>query len=126
MRQAKLLRAFALIVLAMAAGAVGCTHNYYYGNAVPICPEAMTTVNTIGPVCEVPAQAAGAPLLSQAGGASVIGGTPRSTRVVVSEPREGGIPIRGSGRFAWRRTDPDSSLATTHVEGALEDDTVNR
>jgi hypothetical protein len=126
MRQAQTVRAFAWIVLAMAAGASGCTHNYYYGNAVPLCPEATTSVSTIGSVCEVPSQAAGGALLAQGGGASVISGAPRSTRVVVSEPQDGGIPVRNVGRFAWRRTDPESSLARTHVEGALEDDTVNR
>jgi hypothetical protein len=125
MRQAQTLRAAAWLVLAVVAGSAGCTHNYYYGNAVPVCPEATTTVNTISPVCEVPV--VGGTLFSQGGNPSLFTGAPRATRVVVSEPSDGGIPIRGGGPFAsWRRSEPESSLATTRIEGALQDSSVNR
>jgi len=38
---------------------------------------------------------------------------------VVSQPAE-------RPRLLWRRTDPDESLATTSVEGAVSDSSVNR
>jgi hypothetical protein len=50
---------------------------------------------------------------------TVTGGSPTSPRVVVSEPS-------GRSRFSWRRADPDGSLASTTVEGTVNDAKVNR
>jgi hypothetical protein len=124
MRQAQSLRASAWLVLALAAGSAGCTHNYYYGSSMPICPEASTTVNSYGSVCEVPT--VGGSMVAQGSGTTVITGAPRPTRVVVSEPLQEGVPVRGARRFAWRRSDPESSLATTRLEGELKEDSVSR
>ena len=61
----------------------------------------------------------------QQGRATIVSGAPIYTRplaprVVVSEPSEG-------PRFRrWQRSDPDSGLATTRVEGAYDDATTNR
>jgi hypothetical protein len=50
----------------------------------------------------------------------VSGGSPsNSSRVVVSEASE-------PSRVAWRRSDPDGSLATTSVQGTTNDSSVNR
>ena len=57
---------------------------------------------------------------------SISAGTPigsrlKPPRVVVSEP------IGGRGRgYAWRPSDPDSGLATTRVDGALDEPTLTR
>ena len=109
----------------------GCTHNYYYptpgsgsGPCVPmtVLPGATASnVPSYGEICEVPTQVVG--------GGTVLAGTPLTTtpvlvgarppRVVLSDPA-------GRGRGPWRRTDPESSLATTRVEGALDDPTLTR
>lgn len=109
--------------------ASGCTHNYYCttpgsGPCAPmtVVPGATASnVQTYGEICEVPTQVVG--------GGTVVAGTPLTTtpalggarppRVVLSDPA-------GRGRGPWRRTDPESSLATTRVEGALDDPTVVR
>jgi hypothetical protein len=76
-----------------------------------------------GGACDVPTTvlgnaAAGSAIRSSAVGAPVVVGAP-PPRVVVSEPS-------GGSRFAWRRTDPESNLVTTKVEGAVDDPTVTR
>src|SRR5207253_7701712 len=110
-----------LVVVLAVAGSIassGCTHNYYYG-ATPVCGPTTVTpgVVTYGEVCEVPTQVVGGGTIvasSPLRTSPTLGG-PRPPRVVVSEPngREGG----------WRRPDPESSLATTRVEGQLDDPT---
>ena len=106
MRRARSPRGGALILLAGLAGGAGCTHNYYYGTAVPACPEGEPV--RVGSVCEVP----GRTVVSQ-----IV--PPRSSRVVISEPR-GGLLAGG-----WRRSETDG-LATSRVEGSLDDETLNR
>jgi len=124
-RQAQTLRVGALLVLAGWAGSTGCTHNYYYGNAVPICTEPAVASNS-GTVCGVPTQVAGGTLVAQGPGrTTVITGAPGPSGVVVSEPLYNGPLVRGPGPFSWRRSDPES-LATTKVDGALQDDSVSR
>jgi hypothetical protein len=110
MRRARLLRGGATILLAGLAGGVGCTHNYYYGTAAPLCPEPETV--RVGSVCDVP----GRTVVTQVG-------PPRSSRVVISEPRGG--PLAGGSRLGWRRSEPES-LATSRVEGSLDDQTIGR
>jgi hypothetical protein len=103
------------------AGSAGCTHNYYYGNAVPVCPPttaaATTTVVPYGSVCDVPSQVVvgGATVAPGLSGETVVSSAARPPRVVVSEPR-------GGSRLGWRRSDPDSSSIITKSEGALLDE----
>jgi hypothetical protein len=113
----------ALLGTALLAGAGGCTHNYYYGTPVAVCPPGTAPAPAAveyGSVCEVPTQVVG-------GGTVVAGkalqpvpalGGPRPPRVVLSEP--------GGSRLGWRRADPDGGLATTRVEGGTLDDSVTR
>jgi hypothetical protein len=105
-------------ILALLAGAAGCTHNYYYGT-MPICAEpapSAAVITTPATVCEVPTQVVGGtvaqPLASPA-------------PVVISEPADGGSLRRLGSRLSWRRADPEN-LATTEVEGALDDDTIRQ
>jgi len=103
----------------------GCTHNHYYGASVPACGP--TVVGSIaadapeyGAVCEVPNQVvSGGSVVARPQAGTTIVPAPKAPRVVVSEPR-------GNSRLAWRRSDPEESLATTRVEGALDDPTVTR
>jgi len=100
----------------------GCTHNYYYGAASPCGPVAVApAVVENGVVCEVPSQVVSGGTV--ASGSSVVTspvlGASRPPRVVVSEPRT-------RPRLGWRSADPDGGLATTRVEGAVDDPTVTR
>jgi hypothetical protein len=123
-RRARVLRNCLVLGLAGSAGSIGCTHNYYYG-AVPVCGEP-AVVSSNGTICEVPTQVAGGILAGPgAGRTTIVSGAPRPSRVVMSEPLNSEPLARGPGRFSWRRSDPES-LATTKVDGALDDDSVSR
>ena len=112
--------------------ASGCTHNYYYptpgagfvGPCVPmnVVPGATASnVPSYGEICEVPTQVIG--------GGTVVAGTPLTTTPVLGGARPPRVVLSdpvGRGRGPWRRTDLESSLATTRVEGALDDPTVTR
>lgn len=113
MRQARFLHGGLLFLLAFSFGSAGCTHNYYYG-AVPACPPGTPGAVTYGSVCEVPPSSGGTVVAQGSAGArpSVVGTAPR---VVVSEP--------SGSRFPWRRSDPEG-IATTRVEGALDESTT--
>lgn len=109
------------------AGHLGCTHNYYYGAGNPCGPVAVApAIVENGVVCEVPGQVVPGQVVTGsavAQGSSVVtspilGGT-RPPRVVVSEPRS-------RPRLGWRSADPDGGLATTRIEGAVDDPTVTR
>ncbi len=117
MRRAQDLRFAASAVLAGLIGSAGCTHNHYYGSAVPPCapPAVMSTYHN-GDVCEVPSQVYGGTVVAQSPGQTTVISNPvaRGSRVLVSQPQ-------GSGRFAWRRPAPEGPL-NTRVAGALEDD----
>jgi hypothetical protein len=93
----------------------GC---FYYGYGAPPCvPFAPAPSGTI---CDPPAATLGATTSSDAGNTSPTIATPRSApRVVVSEPDNG-------LRLPWKRPSPDASPATTSVEGAVSDSSVNR
>lgn len=123
MRHARLLRSCAASILGYGfLTACGCSPYYYYGYPAPVCCEP-APVTTYGNACTVPGQGT---VVSQAP-TTVAGGLPRARRVLTSEARDSdGIPIvrNGSG-FRWRRSDPES-VATTRVEGAVSDDSVNR
>jgi hypothetical protein len=128
MRHARNLRGgLGVFLSGMILASAGCTHNYYYGNAVPVCgPTALPGTVANGAVCEVPTQVDGGSLVAQgAGRSTVVTGTPvlsgpRPPRVVVSRPSSAG-PF---GR--WQRVHPDTGLATTRVEGAYDEGTVSR
>ena len=129
MRRARILRAGAATILALlAANSTGCIHNHYYGTAagMPVCTTgpsgpAEVAVVPYGAICEVPSsRVEGGTVVAQAPAQSpapaAVAQAPRS-RVLVSQPRLASRP--------WRRTDPEGGLATTKVEGGL-DDTLSR
>jgi hypothetical protein len=87
----------------------------YYGYGVPPCAPAVPAPSTAssGVVCDVPSPNV------DGGPSTTVVASPAPPRIVVSEPVE-------RPRLSWRRTDPDASLATTSVEGAVSDSAVNR
>jgi len=100
----------------------GCQqYCYYYPD--PCAPAAPISSSVQpGPVCEVPTQVVeGGTTLADGATRSttVTGGSTTNPRVVVSEPSS-------PSRFSWRRSDPDGSLATTSVQGTVDDSKVNR
>ncbi len=121
MRHARILR---VAVLAASFGAVGCTHNYYYGNAVPVCEAPVVSAPVAyGSVCEVPTRVGGGALLASGsdGAKPAVTGSGRPARVVISEPI-GSRPA--SSRLGWRgRTD---GVATTRVSGVYSDEEVTQ
>lgn len=123
MRLARIARGGSVALLGGVIGSAGCTHNYYYGN-VPVCPPATTVAPGVvqyGASCDVPTQVVDGSSATQSPSRSSATNGALPPRVVVSEP------IIGPPRFpSWRRTDPDSGLATTRVEGALDDPTVTK
>ena len=121
MRHARRTRVALGILLGSLVVPTGCTHNYYYGaNAIPACgPIAAPGSVQFGSVCEVPTQVVGgSSVVAQSPARSSAVG-PKPPRVVISEPSN------PNARFPWKRTDPESGLAT-RVEGALDDPSVNR
>jgi hypothetical protein len=101
----------------------GCHQHYHYYNTDPCAPGTpVTSTVRSSPLCDTPAATVeGGTTLSDGSTRSttVTGGQSRSPRIVVSEPGS-------SSRFpSWRRTDADS-LATTSVQGSLDDAKVNR
>ena len=129
MRRARTQRVGLTLVLGAAlwTTSAGCTHNYYYG-AVPAgcAPSTTLTPSSVSSntVCEVPTHVVG-------GATTVVSSPyvlstpvltgPRPPRIVLSEPNVNTRP-------SWRRGDPDSGsgLATTRVEGALDDSTITK
>ena len=127
MRRARFIRTTRNALLAVWAGVglAGCTHNYYYG-AVPVaCAPGTSTVVPgavqYGSVCDVPARVIGGGTIvaSSPGIRSSVTTTapPSSSQVVVSEPAN-------RPHLSWRRSDPESGMATTRVEGALDGDST--
>jgi hypothetical protein len=119
MRRARIL--LAPIVLCAWAGVSGCTHNYYYGYPAGTAP------GVLGEVCQVPTQTSGGTVIVQSPGQpTYVAAAPANAPVLVSEPLIGGGPLlRAGSRFTWRRPDPES-LATTRIDGAIDDSTVTR
>jgi len=116
--------ALALLVAACAPALTGCIHNHYYtAGGVPAYTSTDLGPVTIGSVCEVPpTQIVGGTIVTQAppaaGPGAAKAGTAPAPRVVVSQPATG-------PRLSWRRPDPEGSLATTRVDGGI-DDSVDR
>jgi hypothetical protein len=102
---------------------MGChQHYYYYGDACPPTAPMPSTVRS-GPVCDVPAEVVdgGTKLADGSSRSTVVSGavSSNSSRVVVSEPSE-------PSKVAWKRSDPDGSVTSTSVEGAINSSSVNR
>ncbi len=128
MRHPRILRkSLGTVVAGCVLVSTGCTHNYYYGNGVPICGPTTLAPSTVrsDAVCEIPSTVSGGTIISQGSPRGTIVSTaplpsgPRPPRVVVSEPRSSPF-----GR--WRQSDPEAGLATTRIEGALDDTTSTR
>jgi hypothetical protein len=132
MRRARILRWSTGVLLAAWIGSAGCTHNYYYGTTPVACAPGTTTgapatVTAGSSICDLPSQLFGrsnSTIVAASPGVqtNVTSTAPPSASasdVVVSEPAN-------RPRFTWRRSDPESSVATTRVDGALneEDSTV--
>ena len=129
MRQTWFLALWRQVVGVVLAGALAFTglgcHQYYYYSGDPCAPASPipSSVRT-GPICEVPTQVVeGGTTLAEGSSraTTVTGGSPTTPRVVVSEPSG-----QGQSRLSWRRSDPEGSLATTSVQGTIDDSKVNR
>jgi hypothetical protein len=106
------------LLLVLATGYVGllsgCCHHWCYNRASE-CPPVTANAGAVryGSVCDAPE---GDTIISQAPRRSSVGSAPRP-RVVVSES--------GSGSNGWRKSDPES-MATTRMEGNIDDDARTR
>ncbi len=107
------------LLSACVAVPAGCCQPGYVP-AQPGCPPMASQPAAVryGDVCQTPS--AGSSAVAQAAPSRVasMADAPRP-RVVVSEPTG-----RLAGRSGWRRTDPES--IATHLEGAVDDDTIRR
>jgi hypothetical protein len=105
----------------------GCTHNYYYGvNPCAPAPTAVVPGSAVqyGSVCEVPTEVYGGSGSSVAGRSTLTApvlGPARPPKVVVSEPNGG-----SGSRFSWHRSDSESNMVTTRVDGAVDTPSVTR
>ena len=127
MRRARFMRATLGVVLAGWVGSAGCTHNYYYGNPPVACAPGTTTVvpGTVqyGSICDLPSRlfgggtiVASSPGIRSSATSTAPPSSSEPSHVVVSEP------ANRPRLSPWRRSDPESSVAITHVEGALNSD----
>lgn len=134
MRRSRLhgLAASVAVAVGAVAGLSGCTHYHYYttpptvgstvvtGTPMIVGEPALTTLDPpvrapsvirSGEVCEVPAVV----------GPSYVSGVPgRSSQIVISQPQGMRSSASASGRYAWRKPDPEN-LATTRVQGGISD-----
>lgn len=116
MRQPRFLHGGLFLFLVAWAGSAGCHQHYYYG-AVPQCVPGAPGPVQYGSVCDVPPAGGGTTVVQNGSRSSAVGtGTP--PRVVVSQPT--------SPRLSWRRSDPEASVATTRVEGAIDSSTTTK
>jgi hypothetical protein len=134
MRRARILRWWTGVLLAGWIGSAGCTHNYYYGSVPVACAPGTTTgapatVTAGSSICDLPSQlfgrsrgtivAASPGVQTNVTSTAPPSSATSSSDVVVSEPAS-------RPRLSWRRSDPESGVATTRVDGAIneEDSTV--
>ncbi len=95
--------------------AIGCT-TYY---PVPVYSTAPTVASDpCATVCSADPQPAAGGVVVQTNEPSIVVRSPRAPRIVRSTPGNDGP------RLSWHRTDPDESLATTRIEGALDEPTT--
>jgi hypothetical protein len=128
MRKARFLASFERFVLvaALASGLAvvgpGCHQHYHYYNTDPCAPGTpMPSTMRSSTICDPQTSVVdGGTRVSDVGTRSttVAGGETRSPRVVTSTQG-------GNSPFSWRRSDADS-LATTSVQGSVDDSKVNR
>jgi hypothetical protein len=121
MRRVHALRNAAPLALAAWLGSTGCTsyYCYYPAGTFPVLPGQSIDV------CDVPTQTSGGTVVSSTGEPPLVVANPSSPRVLISEPLGRGPLLSGGARFPWRRPDPES-IASTRVEGAMDDDTATR
>jgi hypothetical protein len=127
MRQARYrphsLRRLLSVILAgeLCLVSLGCHQYYYYGNPPysPCAPPPSTV--QYGSVCDVPTQVVdgGTAVADSSSRSTTIVGSKAPTKVVVSQPKN-------NAPFSWRPSDPDSGVATTSVDGGLDDTTTKR
>jgi hypothetical protein len=141
MRRSRAIRFGALWAVAGLAGGTGCTHNHYYYNTPgtvsapgmigacdPMPPGTVisSTAPSVGAVCDVPP--AGQP------GAMVAQNAPRTSPIVSNAARpvnpqpiysqpSGLLGRRNGNGLVWRGSQTES-LATTRIEGAVDDETA--
>ena len=124
MRHAPPRRVGTWLLLAGIAGGFGCTQNFYY--PAPMTAGPVESAVGTGAVCEVPTQVDGGTLMAQGSGrTTVVSGAPTASRVIVSQPRDGGGTLLSGASAPWRRS-ATSSIATTRVDGALDSESTNR
>jgi hypothetical protein len=129
MRKARFLESLkrAIVPATLASGLAfagpGCHQHYHYYNSDPCAPTTpVASTMRSGTICDPPASIVdGGTTISEGSARSttVTGGQAKSPRVVVSEPNS------SSRTSSWRRSDADN-LATTSVEGTVDDTKVNR
>ena len=109
-------RALTLGLGALLTSAVsGCT-TYY---PVPVYGTAPGVVNDpCATICSADPQPVAGGVVVQSNEPSVVVRSARAPRIVRSTPGNDGP------RLSWHRTDPDESLATTRIQGALDEPTT--
>ena len=121
MGRARIKRVSLAVLMAGWVGSAGCTANYYYGAAPAYCgPSPSILPGAVrfgsGSVCEVPP--------TQVSGGTLVADGPttnmnrRPPRVVESDPINSRLP--------WRRSNPDTGVASTKVEGSIDDVTLTK
>jgi hypothetical protein len=113
----------AIVAAWLAFAGPGCHQHYHYYNSDPCAPGTpVASTMRSGTSCDPSTSIVDGGTTVAEGSArstTVTGGQSKSARVVVSEPS-------GSSRSSsWRRTDVDS-LATTSVQGTVDDTKINR
>jgi hypothetical protein len=97
----------------------GCQKHYYYyygnsGNCPPVAPSSIVD----GPVCDVSGQVIeGGTVVSSVASDPPPVSRSRRNKVVVSEANR-------PGRSSWTASGPESSMARTQVEGAMDESVV--
>jgi hypothetical protein len=114
--------ASATLAAASLIATAGCHQHYHYYNMTPGCPPSGTVAPSsvqFGSTCDVPVEEieAGNVDSSVSPRSTTVEGSRNRERVVVSQPRPGSV-------FSWRKSDPDAPVATTSVEGGLDDTTI--
>jgi hypothetical protein len=113
----------ATLASGLAFAGLGCHQHYHYYNSDPCAPGTpVASTMRSGAICDPQASIVDGGTTVAEGAmrsTTVSGGQSKSPRVVVSEP--GGL----SRLSSWRRSDADS-LATTSVQGSVDDSKVNR
>jgi hypothetical protein len=113
----------ATLASGMTFAGLGCHQHYHYYNSDPCAPGApVASSMRSGTICDPQTSVVdGGTTVAEGPSRSttVSGGESKSPRVVVSQPD-------GLSRLSpWKRTDVDS-LATTSVQGSVDDAKVNR